>query len=152
MAKWFHTDHGLTSAAQQAAEDALYEALGGVRIGEVAVVPFVVDSDDDAIPCALYGPAMGDSPVHDFEVHHAPRGSREWDSRLIPALPRMVRFGVVVGRYSPEPSEPGGSMEVFTAYGGPLAPRELADPSMTDEAEREYARAFWRVHALATGR
>lgn len=38
---------------------------------------------------------------------------------------------------------------VFTAFPGPLAPKEITDPRLTD-AEREEAKAFWLTHALCS--
>lgn len=144
MAKWFHRDHDLTEHALDRAEDALTDALSGAPDGEVRVAVFTLDADEPGIPCGLHGPAMGDTPVRDFEVQMVARGTRPWPSRMLHcgALPRTVWFGAVVGRSH------NGSVEVFTAYGGPIAPREPQDPSMTDEAERAYSRAFWAVHAL----
>jgi len=43
----------------------------------------------------------------------------------------------------------GHSCILYTAYGGPAAPREAADPYIESEEEREASRAFWAVHALS---
>lgn len=40
-----------------------------------------------------------------------------------------------------------GLCTVFTAFPGPMAPKELMDPSLSEE-ERQEAEAFWRNHAL----
>jgi hypothetical protein len=42
----------------------------------------------------------------------------------------------------------GNVVKVFTAYGGPAAPREITDASLPPEAAEE-AVQFWAVHALS---
>ena len=38
---------------------------------------------------------------------------------------------------------------LFTAFGGPLAPREPGDPDMTDAKEIAESKKFWSEHALS---
>jgi hypothetical protein len=42
-------------------------------------------------------------------------------------------------------------IKIFTTYGGPIAPREVDDPSWDEmsEAERQESRDFWAEHALS---
>jgi hypothetical protein len=44
----------------------------------------------------------------------------------------------------------GADVKVFTAYGGPGAPREITDQSLPAEAAEEAAQ-FWATHALSAG-
>jgi len=97
------------------------------------------------VPCGLYGPAMGDEPVPEAEVHYAKRGAREYDSRMTKAPFRPTRkVTVIAGPHEDE------SCVLYTAFGGPAAPKEPAD---TEEGSDERARSedFWSKHALAAG-
>jgi hypothetical protein len=40
---------------------------------------------------------------------------------------------------------------LYTAYGGPQAPREPGDPAIKDFAEQAASEIFWSEHALAFG-
>jgi hypothetical protein len=83
------------------------------------------------------------------QVEYRPRPSRSYPSRiLLPAampewhwnLPSAL-LTVIAG--------PNGDLPcmLYTAFGGPLAPREPADPTLP-ESERAASEAFWAVHAL----
>lgn len=92
--------------------------------------------------CALYGPIMGDAPVTDAFMQR--RGDRAGESRMVRAPLREVRqASIVVGPHK-------GRTVVYTAFGGPVAPREPWDPSLDDSGRAE-SEAFWAEHALATG-
>lgn len=129
--EWFHADHGLTDAQRDAAEHALTAAGPGFHILTLKV--------PGLIPCGLYGPAMGDAPI--VEADSIVRGDRPGPSRVISAPPRLVSTLTIIGLGGPDG-------RVFTAYGGPAAPREPWDDSM-NESERAESVAFWSVHALA---
>lgn len=94
------------------------------------------------LPCALRGPVVGEAPVPEAEVHYAPRGGRGWPSRLVAWEPSESRSVTVI-------AGPHGDLPcvLFTAYGGPLAPREPGDPDLP-EVERAASEAFWGEHAL----
>ncbi len=96
-----------------------------------------------ALPCGLHGPAMGDVPVPDAECRQVARGARGGPSRLCSRAPRDVRTITVIG--GPHDGEP---CVLYTAYGGPLAPREPWDPTL-DDAGRAESVAFWAQHALS---
>jgi hypothetical protein len=94
------------------------------------------------LPCGLYGPLMGDAPVGEDEVTYVRRGNRPGDSRMTHRQPRKVRqMTIICGPHE-------GETIMFTAYGGPCAPREPWDESLST-AEREESVAFWKDHALA---
>lgn len=96
------------------------------------------------VECGLYGPAAGDLAVWEMHVWHAKRPGRSWMSRLINKPPRQTKvLTVVAGPYGGHPCV------LYTVYGGPVAPRELDDPSLTNIAEYEAAKAFWAEHALS---
>lgn len=101
------------------------------------------------VPCGLYGPAMGDGPITDGpDVTSASRGggragvSRLIDGQLFP--PRRTRqASIIAGPYK------GHRWVLFTAFGGPVAPRE---PHELEEGSPEHAEsvAFWAEHALSS--
>jgi hypothetical protein len=95
-----------------------------------------------ALPCGLHGPLMGDEPVPASEVTWATRGARSNLSRLCarPSRPSWLLTAIGV--------RCGDTVRVFTAYGGPLAPREITDPSLLAEAAEESLQ-FWARHALS---
>lgn len=138
-----HVDHGIT-------REQLAYLLGAVAevadLGRVTIEPIRLPEQLGTVPCALYGPTMGDAPVPEADVVYQRRGDRDGATRMLPApLRRTDRVTVIVG---PAPGHEG--LVLYTAYGGPPAPREPWDPSL-DPIGREEARTFWREHALATG-
>lgn len=149
-----HLDHSLTEA-----QVAFVLSLDPSKHGDLSapVRAFSVEMPEElgTLPCALYGPVTGDSPVAEADVHYAPRGDRKGDSRLM-ISPRTSTglSGTYEHRYTtgPRPSRlvtvvagphDGHDWVLFTAYGGPLAPRE---PFEDDSVE---AKVFWAEHALA---
>lgn len=96
------------------------------------------------VPCGLYGPAMGDEPVLESEVTYRVRDGRAGPTRTCTGWRRGRRtwkLTVVAGPHEGQPCV------LYTAYGGPAAPREPWDPSLSPEEAAE-SRAFWAVHAL----
>lgn len=99
------------------------------------------------VPCALIGPATAHAPVADAETCAQVRGKRPYASRVFTAdaararrlfdLPYVHEVTIIVGEHDGHP------LVLFTAFGGPLAPREVGDPA-SDEASR----TFWAQHAL----
>jgi hypothetical protein len=96
-----------------------------------------------SLTCGLHGPATGDEPVPEAECHRAVRGERKGPSRLCTRETKTTRMvTVIAGPDGPEPCV------LYTAYGGPSAPREPWDESL-DDAGRAEAEAFWAQHALS---
>lgn len=77
------------------------------------------------------------------EVFLDRRGDRSWESRLVRATPVQTRLVTVVAG-----PHDGSPCVLYTAYGGPQAPREPGDPNIRDDAERKACVAFWSEHAL----
>lgn len=96
------------------------------------------------LPCGLIGPSTGFPPVTEDQVHYACRGGgRKHLSRMIRGRTfptRLITAICVPDRVSGEPF-------LITAFGGPLAPKELHDPSLTQNEWEESSR-FWAEHAL----
>ncbi len=131
-----HLDHNLTPAHVD-----FVRARFGDRTAfflETVTLP----DELSALPCGLHGPATGEPAVSDTEAFYAVRGERKGPSRLCKRPPVMVRTLTVVGGVH------NGQCILFTAYGGPCAPREPWDETL-DEAGREKAREFWAQHALS---
>ncbi len=94
-----------------------------------------------SLPCNLHGPATGGAAVPEDEVHYAVRGDRKGPSRLCRREPVTVRTMTVIGGVHE------GACILFTAYGGPCAPREPWDETLSPEGRAE-AQSFWAEHAL----
>lgn len=100
-----------------------------------------------ALRCDLHGPEAGSEAVTDAEARMERRPGREWDSRVCDREPTETRqMTVIAGPHGESP------VVLFTAFGGPCAPREPSDPDIASEEERERSEAFWRLHALSAPR
>lgn len=112
-----HLDHGITDA-QLGNLLQRFEGRTGFFIATVEL-----PAELGNVPCALFGPAVGDEPVAESEVVYRKRGDRQWSSRLIEcAHPRRSRrVTVIAGPHD------GEGCVLYTAYGGPQAPREPGD-------------------------
>ena len=97
------------------------------------------------VASCLYGPVAGDRPVKESEVYYGKRQDRKYDSRLIPKGARPTRqVGVIAGPHE------GKSCVLYTAFGGPISPREVNDPTLPAD-QRQASVDFWKEHALGTG-
>lgn len=130
-----HVDHGLTEAQLRYLFERFAECDGFFL--ETITLP----TELGTVPCALFGPLLGDPPIHEDEVVYARRGDRAWDSRLIDRPSRPQRqVTVIAGPHDGQPCV------LYTAFGGPAAPQEPGDPGCKDPTA---SAAFWRDHALA---
>ena len=144
-----HLDHALTL-------DHVRWVLKRFRDREAFFVETVaLPAELPALLCALRGPAVGTAPVPDAEVIMEARNGRDWPSRLmrqgfeIMKRPGHVSWAPLYSGTVTVIGGPAGELPcvLYTAYGGPCAPREPGDPSLTGEA-LEQAQAFWAEHAL----
>ena len=132
-----HLDHTLTSAHIAFILDRFGDRTGFFL--ETVALPDGLDP----LPCGLHGPLLGDKPVHEEECSYEVRGQRAGASRLCARPARLVRtLTVIAGPYEGEPCV------LYTAFGGPAAPREPWDTDLDDEG-RAASRAFWAEHALS---
>lgn len=130
-----HLDHGLTAAqvdhilARFADRDGFFTET------------FELPEHLGAVPCALWGPIMGDPPISEDEVSYGARGARTWKSRLVQrnGIRTSRKVTVIAGPHDDHPCV------LFTAFGGPLTPQEPGDPNCKDVAASS---EFWRDHAL----
>jgi hypothetical protein len=95
--------------------------------------------------CGLHGPCMHDDPVPASEVTWGPRHGRATNSRLCKRPPRPTGLLTVI--CGPHQGEP---LVLYTAFWGPLAPRELGDPTITSDGGLQESFDFWvkKGHAL----
>ncbi len=129
-----HVDHSL-SALQL-----LFVLSQEAPAGEVIVQTVEFPVELGTVPCGLYGPAMGDRPVLEHEVEYRVRGERDGVSRLLKCgVTRPTRMVTVISGPGPDESKP---CVLYTAFGGPAAPRELF------EDDGDESREFWAEHAL----
>lgn len=95
------------------------------------------------VPCALYGPAMGDEPIAEKDAFYRVRGNRQYTSRLVNRPMRATnKVTIIVGPHDNQPTV------LYTCFGGPLSPMEAHDPNLSDAKMKE-SLAFWSEHALA---
>ena len=97
-----------------------------------------------SVPCGLYGPIVDDTPVMEHMVTYERRGEREYPSRLINLPPRQTNIITVIA--GPHENE---KCILYTAFGGPLTPKEPGDSTIKSKAERKGSEKFWAEHALA---
>ena len=135
-----HVDHSLTPSQIEHLLS-LFKDTNGFQIATVTL-PVGLGT----VPCGLYGPTMGDTAIPDMDTRMEARGERAYTSRVIVAPMRPVRFVTVI--MGPHESEP---CILYTAFGGPLAPKEPNDPTLTDD-KRDESIAFWSEHALVRER
>lgn len=133
----FHADHGILDSHMAVITNLFTEAGEGFLLRTVTLPEDCAD-----LLSGIHGPITGDEPVPSAEVHWAKRGERPGLSRLCTRDPRPTRLMTVIG------IREGDVIKVFTAYGGPCAPREITDPNLPPEAAEE-ACAFWAQHALS---
>lgn len=133
-----HLDHGLTESHKEWLRDHFADRseffIETVRMPDVLL----------SLECGLYGPIMGDGPVDERDVRYAVRNNRKWSTRVARRESmRMTRLMTVVA--GPHDGLP---CVLFTAYGGPPAPREPGDPSLATLEQIQESREFWSKHAL----
>ena len=135
-----HADHGLTQEQTQFALDSVSNVGEGFFIKQVEF-----PEELGSVPCALYGPAMGDEPVKDEDVMMLKRGDRPWKDRMMVGKTRPVQYVQVIGKMVITPEFSVDACSVFTIYGGPLAPQNPQDPSCPSP---EKSADWWSQHAL----
>lgn len=133
-----HLDHHLTPAHIEWMLEAFQDRVG------FFIQTMTLPDHLAEVPCGIYGPSVGDEPVPESEVTYIVRGARKCASRVVDRPSRMTRTLTVIGG----PTENDGPCVLYTAYGGPLAPREPGCPSLDSYEAIEEARAFWKQHAL----
>jgi hypothetical protein len=138
-AEWkiFHADHGISTRQMDYIKALLMKDMPQ----GFSITKFNLPKKLGTIPNAMYGPASGDRPISESEVHYMDRAGRGWEDRMVNLPPRPVSYGQVIG------VREGDSFTLFTVYGGPLAPQNVADPGNQNV---EGSRSFWAQHALSS--
>jgi len=133
-----HLDHGVSKEQM----DYVLKQLGDTN--GLTIRTISLPGSLGTVPLALYGPAVGDKPVPESEVHYGHRGGNRGVSRLVDwPMRKTGKVTVVVGPYGDKPAV------LYTIYGGPNAPQELSDPNLS-ESKRGEAEEFWKAHALSS--
>ena len=147
-----HDDHDITN------EMRLW-LLGGFRelldpdASREATFEFPIPLAMGVLPCAMYGPKMGDEPMTSDHIMWYPRKGRTCPSRLTKLPMRMS--GTISGAYAWDHVR--HSLDFYSVYGGPVAPREMGDLEHQSlecgvklpEGAIAESWAFWREHALS---
>lgn len=133
-----HLDHGLTESQVE------FILKIEVPAGTVTVKTIELPENLGTVPCALYGPKMGDDPIDEDDVTYKVRGNRKGESRVVNLPMRPTRVVTFVA--GPHNGEEG---VLYTAFGGPSSPREPFefDDHMSEEAREPLN--FWSEHALS---
>jgi hypothetical protein len=132
-----HLDHNL-SPAHVAWLQELFADMDAFFIATATIPDHLGE-----VECGLYGPSMGDAAVVEEDVTYAIRGKRKCASRVVARPVRMTRTLTIVA--GPSGDKP---CVLYTSYGGPQAPREPGDTSISNWEDVTASRAFWAVHAL----
>jgi len=131
-----HLDHGLTVEHQDYILE-LYRERDGFFL-ETILLPVRLSS----LTCGLHGPIMGEEAIPDSECSLEVRGERKGPSRLCNRAPTLTRrVTVIAGPHEGEPCV------LYTAYGGPPAPREPWENMSPEETQASVD--FWAKHALS---
>jgi hypothetical protein len=166
-----HVDHGLGGVHIEL----LFQLFGARDAFFIETVPLKSPTAGfplPPLPCLLYGPIMGDGPVPEALTTWAQRGEREWEDRCIiaqatvpltgtklrgdtnwkmrediPQAPGYAQGRVVKTMTVIAGPNGGHACILYTAFGGPLAPKGINDPSLL-AAERQESETFWAEHAL----
>lgn len=138
-----HLDHGLTEAQVKHIEN-LFRNRDAFFI-ETVELP----SELGNVPCGLHGPLMGDDPVPEDEVEYVRRGERAGQTRMCKRGVRNVsQLTVIAGPHKDEETGEKFDCVLYTAFGGPLAPKEPFDASPEEKAASD---EFWSQHAISAG-
>jgi hypothetical protein len=133
-----HLDHGLTPA------HVAWLTLHFADRTGFFLATVELPAELPSLSCGLHGPLVGDPPVPESEVTYQARGDRPGKSRLCARPSRPTRLLTVIA--GPEGEDP---CALYTAFGGPAAPREPWDESLEGDEVREASAAFWAEHALS---
>lgn len=127
---------------------ALVEELLGLYLppvpGFFALTAPIPDNHPDVL-CGLHGPCMGDAPVKDDEADWRTLEGRPHALRVCKREPRFVRKLTMIGL-----AHPDKTVELFTSYGGPIAPKSPMDKTCSS-SELMASHNFWAQHARSEG-
>jgi hypothetical protein len=136
IANVFHADHGVTN-------ETLMWALSQINPDGFFLRTLDLPEDHCDLLSALYGPLAGDAPVSDDVVSFVKRSEDRPASRMVSEVKRPSRLLTVIGIVKED------GVTIFTAYGGPCAPREPGDSTLSSDEEKKESSDFWAQHALA---
>lgn len=134
--KIFHADHGVSV-------ETIAWALSHINPEGFFIRTMELPEGHCDLLSALYGPLAGDAAVSDDVVSFVKRSEDRPASRMINSAKRPSRLLTVIG------TAKDGDVTIFTAYGGPCAPREVGDATLATDEEKKESADFWAQHALA---
>lgn len=137
IANVFHADHGVSN-------ETLMWALSQINPAGFFLRTLELPEGHCDLLSALYGPLAGDAPVSDDVVSFVKRSEDRPASRMINMPKRPTRLVTVIGIVKED------GVTIFTAYGGPCAPREVGDATLATDEEKKESADFWAQHALAS--
>jgi len=120
-----HIDHGLTE--RQIAH--ILKVF--VEKNEFFIDTIEIPKHLGTVPCMLWGPIMGDDPIPDdpipYKVEMRRRGNRPYLSRVLVGFKPHTsnQVTVIAGPHA------GEACALYTAFGGPLAPKEPGELAAT---------------------
>jgi hypothetical protein len=137
----YHADHGVSL-------EMLEWAFPQFVDDGVVACTFELPEMFGTLWCGLNGPAMGDAAISrsfvEMIVRNPERGGVNPPAPILKGFAlREDRRLTIVGM------KQGKDFTLYTAYAGPLAPRLPGDSSMTTDAEKAEAEAYWSTHALS---
>ena len=135
-----HVDHGLTAEQLQW----LLDQTEGRS--SFFIETFTLPAHLGTVECGLIGPSVGLPAVPEEEVKYIIRGNRKCASRLLREPVEKPRARMVTVIAGTTPGHEG--LVLYTAFGGPSAPREPGDTSIPTWEGVVESRAFWADHAL----
>lgn len=141
-----HLDHGLLPEHIAFIRERFANRTGFFR--ETIAIPFWLPP----LMCGLYGPAMGDPPVR--VALCAVRDKRNYTSRVVSLPKRPTSILTVIGGHPPVKENGPHAVDssrcvLYTAFGGPLTPREPGDPAIVEIEDLKESVLFWSNHALS---
>lgn len=140
-----HTDHNL-SAAHLSFLETHFKGRNKFFI-ETVEIPQTMQ----AVQCGLYGPDMGDGPIAEEHVTYGIRGNRTCATRFIKNGEMRFTRKITVVAGPAKIGDEEYACVLYTAYGGPEAPREPGDPGLNSMEDIKKSRDYWSKHALVKG-
>ena len=143
-----HADHGLAPEHLAFIQQCILDHTEQLGLTGFLLTTVTMSDWLPALDCGLHGPRMGDPVVPEDDVFYHVRGSRKWASRLCDRPARPSHQMTIIAALDVSLK----TVNVITAFGGPLAPKEPGDPTLMTMDEILESRKFWSEHALSGAR
>ena len=134
-----HIDHDITDAQLAHILEKFADRDAFFRL------TFDLPADLGSVPCNLHGPRMGDAAITDAETCGTRTRDTGGSCRLVARAARMTTSVTVIAG----PAGPSFPCVLYTAFGGPITPRQPGDEDLKTPEEIKEAADFWADHALS---